>query len=49
MQIFSNWNDALQFSFYVEIPKSIQSSENQFHDESCQIKVYRSVWFKEGS
>ena len=34
-----NWNDSLQFLFYVEIPKSIQSSENEQYDESCKISL----------
>ena len=44
-----NWNDALQFLFYIEIQKNIQSSENECHDKSCNSQVYRSVWIEEGS
>ena len=35
--------------FYVEMQKCIQSSENEYHDKSWKIHVYRSVWFKEES
>ena len=28
---------------------NVESSENEYHDESWQIKGYRSVWFQKGS
>ena len=49
-QVFSKlkWRFAI-FILCLNTEKNIQSSENEYHDESCTIKVYRSVWFKEGS
>ena len=39
----------LHILFYLEMQKCIQSSENEYHDKSWKINVYRSVWFQEGS
>ena len=48
-KITLNRSNKLYILFYVYMQKCIQRFENEYHDKSWKIKVYRSVWFQEES
>ena len=48
-KITLNRSNNLHILFYVWLQKFIKSSENEYHDKSWKIKVYRLVWFQEES